>query len=124
MLETLKQKTELVALRRLIDASGKGVRSQMLDGARESFRDKAKELEHKGKQLTEEGLLGDVPDNKAFLVQMARVDIDLETLWGLAAQVIADRQKQDLRTQVGHSVGRNEPCPCGSGKKYKKCCGR
>ena len=21
------------------------------------------------------------------------------------------------------SVGRNEPCPCGSGKKYKKCCG-
>ncbi len=22
------------------------------------------------------------------------------------------------------SAGRNEPCPCGSGKKYKKCCGR
>jgi uncharacterized protein YecA (UPF0149 family) len=21
------------------------------------------------------------------------------------------------------SVGRNDPCPCGSGKKYKKCCG-
>ncbi|MFW6146508.1 MAG: SEC-C metal-binding domain-containing protein [Planctomycetota bacterium] len=21
-------------------------------------------------------------------------------------------------------MGRNEPCPCGSGKKYKKCCGR
>ena len=21
-------------------------------------------------------------------------------------------------------VGRNEPCPCGSGEKYKKCCGR
>jgi uncharacterized protein len=20
-------------------------------------------------------------------------------------------------------IGRNEPCPCGSGKKYKKCCG-
>jgi uncharacterized protein len=20
-------------------------------------------------------------------------------------------------------VGRNEPCPCGSGKKFKKCCG-
>lgn len=23
---------------------------------------------------------------------------------------------------VGEKVGRNEPCPCGSGKKYKKCC--
>ena len=23
-----------------------------------------------------------------------------------------------------HKIGRNDPCPCGSGKKYKKCCGR
>jgi len=26
--------------------------------------------------------------------------------------------------RVERKVGRNEPCPCGSGKKYKKCCGR
>ncbi len=25
---------------------------------------------------------------------------------------------------VEEKVGRNEPCPCGSGKKYKKCCGK
>ena len=25
--------------------------------------------------------------------------------------------------KVGRDVGRNESCPCGSGKKYKKCCG-
>lgn len=24
---------------------------------------------------------------------------------------------------VSTKVGRNSPCPCGSGKKYKKCCG-
>ena len=24
----------------------------------------------------------------------------------------------------GRKIGRNEPCPCGSGKKYKACCGR
>jgi preprotein translocase subunit SecA len=24
----------------------------------------------------------------------------------------------------GKKVGRNDPCPCGSGKKYKHCCGR
>lgn len=23
----------------------------------------------------------------------------------------------------GPRIGRNDPCPCGSGKKYKKCCG-
>jgi preprotein translocase subunit SecA len=26
--------------------------------------------------------------------------------------------------KVGEKIGRNDPCPCGSGKKYKKCCGR
>ena len=26
--------------------------------------------------------------------------------------------------QVEKKIGRNEPCPCGSGRKYKKCCGR
>jgi SEC-C motif-containing protein len=25
--------------------------------------------------------------------------------------------------QTGPKIGRNDPCPCGSGKKYKKCCG-
>src|SRR5208283_3377789 len=25
--------------------------------------------------------------------------------------------------RTGNKVGRNDPCPCGSGKKYKKCCG-
>lgn len=23
-----------------------------------------------------------------------------------------------------NKIGRNDPCPCGSGKKYKKCCGK
>lgn len=25
--------------------------------------------------------------------------------------------------EMGRKIGRNDPCPCGSGKKYKKCCG-
>ncbi|MDR2779569.1 MAG: SEC-C domain-containing protein [Synergistaceae bacterium] len=29
-----------------------------------------------------------------------------------------------LPVQKGKKVGRNDPCPCGSGKKYKFCCGR
>jgi hypothetical protein len=33
-----------------------------------------------------------------------------------------DEAVQPYRAPV--KVGRNEPCPCGSGKKYKKCCGR
>jgi preprotein translocase subunit SecA len=28
------------------------------------------------------------------------------------------------RDESGKKIGRNDPCPCGSGKKYKKCCGK
>ena len=33
-------------------------------------------------------------------------------------------QKKSGTVVVGKKVGRNEPCPCGSGKKYKHCCGK
>jgi preprotein translocase subunit SecA len=33
-----------------------------------------------------------------------------------------DMQVQQV-VRSGAKVGRNDPCPCGSGKKYKKCCG-
>jgi preprotein translocase subunit SecA len=36
----------------------------------------------------------------------------------------AQRQPQKVAVPAGKKVGRNEPCPCGSGKKYKHCCGR
>ena len=29
----------------------------------------------------------------------------------------------ELREQMFRKTGRNDPCPCGSGKKFKKCCG-
>jgi len=38
--------------------------------------------------------------------------------------VFADCQMNPKQPQrIVTKVGRNEPCPCGSGKKYKKCCG-
>ena len=33
-------------------------------------------------------------------------------------------QKQSGTVRKEKKIGRNDPCPCGSGKKYKKCCGR
>ncbi|MFA6172037.1 MAG: SEC-C metal-binding domain-containing protein, partial [Patescibacteria group bacterium] len=32
--------------------------------------------------------------------------------------------KAKPRTAEGEKIGRNDPCPCGSGQKYKKCCGK
>jgi uncharacterized protein YecA (UPF0149 family) len=36
----------------------------------------------------------------------------------------SDEDEPSDEEPVEHvKVGRNDPCPCGSGKKYKKCCG-
>jgi preprotein translocase subunit SecA len=36
-------------------------------------------------------------------------------------QIKTDYRKSKIA--VSNKIGRNDPCPCGSGKKYKKCCG-
>jgi len=36
----------------------------------------------------------------------------------------AERPRQETYRREKPKVGRNDPCPCGSGKKYKKCCGK
>ena len=43
---------------------------------------------------------------------------DLEPVFGPDGEVLVDEP-----VVVTKKVGRNDPCPCGSGKKYKKCCG-
>lgn len=35
----------------------------------------------------------------------------------------AVKSSANQETPSSHKIGRNDPCPCGSGKKYKKCCG-
>lgn len=38
-------------------------------------------------------------------------------------QIKKDFNRSKMVT-VSKKIGRNDPCPCGSGKKYKKCCGK
>ena len=35
-----------------------------------------------------------------------------------------EAQAKAKPVRTGPKVGRNDPCPCGSGKKYKHCCGK
>jgi uncharacterized protein len=58
----------------------------------------------------------------------ADVRADLVTLMpmnllGLYSAVRLEEQNRKKQPAKSTKVGRNEPCPCGSGKKYKKCCG-
>ena len=73
---------------------------------------------------------GEIPDLCAALL----ADLESEGRLGggpvLGAYVRALREpfldaasgKQKPHVNAGSKLGRNDPCPCGSGKKYKKCC--
>jgi uncharacterized protein len=37
-------------------------------------------------------------------------------------EIFAEERRLTAQPELPRKVGRNEPCPCGSGKKYKKCC--
>ncbi len=67
-----------------------------------------------------EDLAGGFDDDEADLV---RVALDQRLMFhGQKPAFFADDDEQAAEA-ASSKVGRNDPCPCGSGKKYKKCCG-
>ncbi|MBI4880035.1 MAG: SEC-C domain-containing protein [Planctomycetes bacterium] len=62
----------------------------------------------------------------SFEIELALADIDLE--FAAAARAVSPEERIGgaVRTIRGRGtrVGRNEPCPCGSGKKFKHCCAK
>ena len=50
---------------------------------------------------------------------------DLQKFWEpWNTEYLARNGSGRTAARAQHRVGRNEPCPCGSGKKYKQCCGK
>ncbi|MCR4908393.1 MAG: SEC-C domain-containing protein [Lachnospiraceae bacterium] len=39
-------------------------------------------------------------------------------------QYYKEQKRSTTYVREGRKIGRNDPCPCGSGKKYKQCCGK
>ena len=55
--------------------------------------------------------------------QAAGGNVDMSSAPAQAAVPKRERKQETVRRETP-KVGRNDPCPCGSGKKYKHCCGR
>ena len=79
-----------------------------------------------------QNLLAAIQHDIAHIIYRANIAKKGETPQGQAAPAPTPIQAQaqaggDARKHLkvaGKKVGRNDPCPCGSGKKYKHCCGR
>jgi preprotein translocase subunit SecA len=66
---------------------------------------------------------------KLSLVQIQREE-EVETLRDRTQRDVvlthgtAGAPVKQVKKEAADKIGRNDPCPCGSGKKYKKCCGK
>lgn len=99
-----------------------------IDGANTSFADGEKELD--ALQADTEVTLNFDFEKLYYNMHEAKAD----WLFNLPEweQVLSAEKRQELTKQYRSSkifvntnkVGRNDPCPCGSGKKYKNCCGK
>ena len=65
--------------------------------------------------------VGDLVD--VYFKFLGNEEIPKQDLPRLRAKAEALRSRRLCAAKEAHGkIGRNEPCPCGSGKKYKKCC--
>ena len=86
-----------------------------------SETDESRELVGAGQRQQREAADTTLSDfTRAIQRKKQREMDDLQFAGGEASS----QQQQQQPVIRGKKVGRNDPCPCGSGKKYKKCCGR
>lgn len=98
-----------------------------LDGINESLQ---KELDLE--TITEDSEISlDIDFEKLFL-NMFKADADYLFSLDQWRDVLPEEKRLEIYKEYKKSktyiapekIGRNDPCPCGSGKKYKKCCGK
>lgn len=86
----------------------------------EQYREAVEAGEETGEETPR--VLDKVEDAVADMI--AQVNIGLTQARKRAASVMQPLASfENIPPAVSTKVGRNEPCPCGSGRKYKKCCG-
>ena len=73
----------------------------------------------------EERLLIRTPDQREKLSEKIRESIAaIDRFWLPYREAMREQPVVAAATRAKPKVGRNDPCPCGSGKKFKRCCGR
>lgn len=63
-------------------------------------------------------------DIEDFRKQILTMDLPSEAMRFDLLKQPADIKPSASQPEKQKKVGRNDPCPCGSGKKYKRCCGK
>ena len=71
----------------------------------------------------DEALVATPKQREALSKQIAASAVAIYRYWQPTREVMPQQLVTETVRRDQPKVGRNDPCPCGSGKKYKKCCG-
>ncbi len=72
-----------------------------------------------------ENLLSNIDKEITMFLMKAEIRQNIERKQVVKGEAVTDNTKTKKATpKKVNKIGRNEPCPCGSGKKYKNCCGK
>jgi preprotein translocase subunit SecA len=70
-------------------------------------------------------MLNDIDKEVTMYLLKSEIRQNIERKQVIKGEAVTDRNKiKKAAPKVVNKIGRNEPCPCGSGKKYKNCCGK
>ena len=97
------------ALRKGIGLRGYGQKDPVMEYRREGFE-------------MFDAMIETIQDNTAMILAKLDVDAAIERINLYTRE--QQRRVTVVNTEKKKQPGRNDPCPCGSGKKYKNCCGR
>lgn len=70
-----------------------------------------------------EQLAGDLDPEEAEIVRRSLDSRLMEAGYAPHFESLEEAHEDEDSARPAGSIGRNDPCPCGSGRKYKKCCG-
>ena len=111
-----------IILKEGIGLRGYGQRDPKMEYKRESFELLADMKDRMEEEVTRLVFLVEPISQEEREEQERRARERLRRLQEM--QAATDKSQGPKRVSKEQRVGRNEPCPCGSGKKYKKCCAR
>jgi preprotein translocase subunit SecA len=120
-------KEHLYGLDRLkegIGLRGYGQRTPLVEYKRESFEMYQEMHERIRGEIVRYAFQLEPMSEEERQAQLARQRAEAERMQRVAAGAGGGPSRPDTIVRDDKKVGRNDPCPCGSGKKYKKCCGR
>jgi uncharacterized protein YecA (UPF0149 family) len=105
----------------------KVTKQSMIPGIKDGlFKDIAKYVKKHNQMPTLEDIIARYRDSEYFVDTIKMVNITIDEMVDITKDLLGMNIEgyQEPERPSLPKVGRNDPCPCGSKLKYKKCCGK